>query len=67
MFIKNPESIKRKDILRADRNQTILLIKYGYSPISIEKGRWLFVMDENMKQILKFHHMTGGEKDERHK
>ena len=62
MFIKNPESIKRKDILRADRNQTILLIKYGCSPVSIEKGRWLFVMEENMKQILKFDHMAGGEK-----
>lgn len=62
MFIKNPKSIKRKDILRADRNQTILLIKYGYSPLSIENGRWLFVMDENIRQILEAHHMTGGEK-----
>ena len=62
MFIKNPKSIKRKDILCADRNQTILLIKYGYSPLSVENGRWLFVMDENIRQILEAHYMTGGEK-----
>ena len=43
-------------------------VKFAVDPDFVaEGGSVVFVMDENMKQILKFHHMTGGEKNERHK
>lgn len=51
MFIKNSESIKRKTI-EVDEIAKDYLIEHSYSPISFKDGKWLFVVNEEITNVL---------------
>lgn len=60
MFIKNPSSIKRKTILLndADKNK---ISAYGYQPVAKGDDGWVFILTEDIQDLL-YKIRDGGEK-----
>lgn len=51
MFVKNSESIKRK-VIEVDDVARDYLLKHNYSPISFKDGKWLFIVNQEITNVL---------------
>lgn len=51
MFIRNAESIK-VETYKANDTERDILQKMGKSPLSYKDGKWIFKLDEDIKNML---------------
>ena len=52
MFVKNPNSIKRKTI-RADIQLNIYLSECGYPPVSRDGNTWIYILNEDIAESIR--------------
>ena len=51
MFIRNPKSIKRPTV-RVNKETKEILEDFGFSPISMENGEWIFLCTDDVKNLI---------------
>lgn len=55
MFVRNASSIKRKTI-KADDDAKNYLVRKGFSPVSKEDGKWIFIANDTIASLVRDYH-----------
>ncbi|MBU5332094.1 hypothetical protein KQI61_07770 [Anaerocolumna aminovalerica] len=52
MFVKNPTSIKNRNIIYVTDKEKEILISRNYVPLSYYNGKWIFIANKEVLEIL---------------
>lgn len=52
MFVRNAASIKR-DTIRVDDDVKNYLVRKGFSPVSKENGKWVFIVNSTIASLVR--------------